>query len=188
MKRNFWVIIGTVGLVAASAVVMGDNDEHEGFSLTRLWNEARLDVEPIANTLYRSECGSCHFAFQPGLLPANAWEAIMKRLDDHYGENAELDAATAAEITHYLTTHAADRSNYKRSKGFASSIDIQSALPRITTTRYFQRKHDEIPSWVLRQDNRSLRFAQCDACHTEADKGSFDEHAVLIPGFGRWED
>jgi len=31
-------------------------------------------------------------------------------------------------------------------------------------------------------------FSRCDACHTGAAKGSYDEHGVRIPGFGRWED
>ena len=54
------------------------------------------------------ECGACHMAFPPQLLPARSWKAIMLGLSDHFGENAELAEPTRAEITAYLVAHAAD--------------------------------------------------------------------------------
>lgn len=29
---------------------------------------------------------------------------------------------------------------------------------------------------------------ECGVCHTEANQGSYSEHQVIIPGYGRWED
>jgi len=31
-------------------------------------------------------------------------------------------------------------------------------------------------------------FSACQACHTSADNGNYNEHEVRIAGFGRWDD
>jgi len=31
-------------------------------------------------------------------------------------------------------------------------------------------------------------ISQCDACHTDAERGTFNEHDINIPGYGRWDD
>ena len=188
MKHKLWAILAVSGIVATSTWVFGGDEEGRRASLTRLWHEASLDVAPANDALYRAECGSCHFAYQPGLLPVRSWQAIMRGLDDHFGESAELDTQTSAEIMRYLTTNAADRSDFKRSKHFAAAADSAEPATRITGTRYFLRKHDEIPRWVMGRGERPLKFSQCASCHTEADQGSYDEDQVRIPGLGRWED
>ncbi len=188
MRNSVWGVLGAGCLMAASAIALGDDDDRHGGWWSRVWHEARVDVAPVDNALYRDECGSCHLAYPPGLLPARSWQAVMNRLDRHFGENAELDATTAAEIVDYLDKRAADRSDYRRSRRFADSVPRDASVLRITETRYFQRKHDEIPRWVMQQGDRTLRFSQCDSCHTEAERGVFNEHTVHIPGLGRWED
>src|SRR4051812_22331997 len=62
----------------------------------------------IARAAWKKECGACHMAFQPELLPARSWTALMAGLDNHFGENASLDAATSQAILAYLQAHAAD--------------------------------------------------------------------------------
>ena len=44
----------------------------------------------------------------PGLLPARSWQKMMQGLDKHFGQNAELDAPTAADIGQFLQATAAD--------------------------------------------------------------------------------
>ena len=44
-----------------------------------------------ANATYRDECGSCHVAYPPGLLPAVSWQRLMSDLPRHYGTDASLD-------------------------------------------------------------------------------------------------
>jgi hypothetical protein len=60
--------------------------------------------------------------------------------------------------------------------------------PRITQTRYFLRKHDEVPMRLVSGNPEIGSFSNCQACHVGAAKGSFDEDDVRIPGVGRWED
>ncbi|KRT55028.1 hypothetical protein Ga0074115_11283, partial [endosymbiont of Ridgeia piscesae] len=40
---------------------------------------------------------------------------------------------------------------------------------------------------IVREANIS-HCGSCLACHSRAESGSFDEHQVNIPGFGRWDD
>jgi len=114
------------------------------------------DVRLPASPAYRSECGSCHVPYPPQLLPAASWRALMARLERHFGSDASLDAATAAEIGRYLERHAGRRAA------------PAGAEPRITGTRWFRNEHrNEIPA--------GKNPADCGACHAGAEKGAYDD-------------
>lgn len=148
------------------------------------------EVHPVDNKQYKDECGSCHFAYPPGLLPTKSWAKLLdaKALAEHFGENAELDADVLAPIYDYVMANAADKSYYKRARKIANSTDGIEAPLRITEVRYIKRKHHEIPAKMIKDnpDVKSLSF--CDACHTQANKGVFDEDTVKIPNFPDWDD
>jgi mono/diheme cytochrome c family protein len=144
-------------------------------------------VAPVDNKLYAEECGTCHFAYQPGLLPARSWKKIMAGLEDHFGENSELEDADRATLEAYLTTNAGDHSDYKRSKKLMRSIKSGATPLRISEIPYFVKKHREVPKGALKHDKvRSI--SNCNACHTTAAKGRFGERDINIPGHGKWED
>jgi len=175
----------TLGLVGISGMVLSDDDDYED---NDQWSQSRLDVAPVDNAFYKDECGSCHFPYQPGLLPARSWQRLMGGLEDHFAENAELEAADAEQLTIYLTENAADTSDYKRSRGISRSLAKNDAPLRISTTRYFKRKHHELPDRVVK-DNPDVRsFSNCELCHTRAAQGSYNEHQVKIPGYADWDD
>jgi len=79
--------------------------------------------------LYISECGSCHIAFPPGLLAADSWRAMLAGLDEHFGSDASLDAATVREIETFLTANAGKRKTLGANG---------KPLLRITETTWFQ--------------------------------------------------
>lgn len=178
----------SVGLLACTTVVsvgavMGDeHGENRWFGFGQ-----RQDVAPVSNALYAKECGSCHFAYQPGLLPVATWNQIMGNLAEHFGENAELTEADRGALSAYLNSNAADRAGNSRFAGIGNSMQGQTDL-RISTTRYFQRKHHEVPPRLVNDNPKVGSFARCDACHTGAAQGNYDEHQVRIPGVGRWDD
>jgi hypothetical protein len=194
MKIMNIIITGTglLGLLLTTSLVVGDNDEHEegehNKGIFSQFFSKQLDVKPVNNTTYKEECGSCHFAYQPGLLPARSWEKMMGDLENHFNENAELDKNTEVELTKYLVDNAADFADYKRSKRIMSSLGKNDKPLRITKTPYFIRKHDEIPKNKLQNNPKISSFSQCAACHVNAEKGSYDEDEIRIPGVGRWED
>src|SRR5947199_243690 len=45
---------------------------------------------PAADPTYVKECGACHFAYSPGLLPARSWELHLSRMEKHFGESIVL--------------------------------------------------------------------------------------------------
>ncbi|WP_208852335.1 diheme cytochrome c [Roseomonas genomospecies 6] len=116
-------------------------------------------VPPVTNDATRKECGECHMAFQPGLLPAGSWTRIMDGLDDHFGEKASLPPGPAAEIRAYLTGNAARRGD--------------PSLLRITEQRWWLREHRFRPEVWLRKDVTSK--ANCEACHRDAARGLYDD-------------
>ncbi|MDX9714960.1 MAG: diheme cytochrome c [Dissulfurispiraceae bacterium] len=129
---------------------------------------------------YIDECGSCHFAFQPELLPARSWQRMMKELDDHFGDDASLDSETTEQISLFLKKESAEQSSSKRAKKFLSLIRPDESPLRITETRYFLKKHDEVEPHVYKRKSIGSP-ANCSACHTTADKGNYSDKFVKIP-------
>src|ERR1044071_4690054 len=97
MKRFLLMLAG----LAALTVYMVP-DAHAGGKLPR-------DVGPNNNATYEKECGSCHFACQPGWLPDRSWRALMGSLDKHFGESIKLAPAKQEELLRHLIDHSADR-------------------------------------------------------------------------------
>ena len=120
---------------------------------------------------YQQECASCHTAYAPGMLPRQSWGRIMGGLDKHYGTDASLDEATVRQISVWLDTHAG---TYKRTGTEAPPQD------RITRSAWFERKHRQLdaPVWKLSSVKSA---ANCGACHTRADQGSFGERELRRP-------
>ena len=176
-----WLIV--VGLVTAPYVFSDDEREH--------WkDEARYStgVAFPANPVYQNECGSCHMAYPPGLLPERSWRKLMAELHDHFGDNAELDTANHQAITDFLVSNSADKSAYRRSRRFALTDGNDTTAIRISATPYFRREHHEIPARLVTGNPEVRSFSHCNACHTKATEGSFRERDILIPGYGRWDD
>lgn len=109
------------------------------------------------NAAWRSECGACHIAFPPALLPADDWLVIISELDRHFGTNASLDPQARQEISTFLERNAAtDRLSASRAE-----------TPRITATDWFARKHQSaIRLW---RKGRVKSLADCAACHKGPD-------------------
>ena len=178
-------VIFTVGILILPAV-WGDDD----FSWGELEEHRQKSsgVATVSNPLYKEECGSCHMAYPPGLLPARSWTKIMSGLEDHFGDNAELDNETIASISQYLQSTSADKSDYRRSVKFNRSIKASDIPLRISDVSYFKHEHDEIPSRMVKGNPEVKSFSQCNTCHAKAEQGMFNEHDVRIPGYGEWDD
>lgn len=122
------------------------------------------------NAKFQQECSSCHIAYAPGLLPAESWRKLMAGLDKHFGSDASVDAQDSKEITAFLVNNASNR------------WSAPTAPLRITETAWFKRKHDadEISASVWKRPQVKSP-ANCAACHTQAERGSFNERDIRIP-------
>lgn len=175
--KNLWPLLAGIALVGTSLAVVGDDDRRRG-----------PDVAPVALPLYQQECGSCHFAYPAGLLPARSWAQLMAGLSDHFGDSAELADVDRQAIEEYLLGHAADRAQEYRARKIARSLRPEAAPLRITEVPYIVHKHREIPAALIRDNDKVGSLSNCNACHRRADSGSFDEHQIDIPGYGPWDD
>jgi len=119
---------------------------------------------------YAQECGACHLAFSPGLLPAGSWQALMNGLARHFGGDASLDEPTARAISGWLNANA----------GTGKRALERPPEDRITRSAWFTRKHREVANATWSRPAIRSR-ANCAACHGGAAQGDFDEHAVRIP-------
>lgn len=119
---------------------------------------------------YQQECAACHIAYPPGMLPAASWQRLMGSLQNHYGTDASLDAATVKQLSVWLNTHA----------GTHKRVSAPPPDDRITRSAWFIREHDEVPAATWKRP-AVKSAANCAACHTQADQGDFRERNIRIP-------
>ncbi len=159
-NRRRWMLditVWTASLLAGMALVV-----HEAMAGENLM---RAD-----NAAWKAECGSCHIAYPPQLLPAASWRRMMAQLDKHFGTDATLDPKAAADIGAFLERSAGTG---KRVRGAVDGM-------RITQTPWFVREHDELPAGAWRRAAVGSA-ANCAACHTGAEQGDFRERGIRIP-------
>lgn len=185
MQTKFKAALLAVALLMSSSSAMADN-----FWLWLVTFSHQNEVKAVNNKTYEEECGSCHFAYPPGLLPSQSWEKLLndKALNDHFGENASLDKDTLKTIHDYAIENAAEKSWYKRSRKIAKATEGGEAPLRITEVRYIKRKHHDIPEKMIKGNKDVKSLSYCNACHTKAEKGIFDSDTVSIPNYPDWDD
>jgi len=130
---------------------------------------------------WREECGSCHLAFHPNLLPVRSWQRLMAEQDKHFGTDLALDEATSAAVLAFLVNNAAEKSNREAAFKINRSIKAEVTPLRITETPYWVNKHREIADSVWRSAKVKSK-ANCEACHLDAEAGTFEDAAMQVPG------
>jgi hypothetical protein len=161
--------VGVVGLLAFSLPSGEARGDGGGNTLPQLKNKN-----------WQQECASCHIAYAPAFLPKASWRRMMGGLERHFGENASLDPATQADILRFLEANAADSGTSRMGSKVMQRMAANEVPLRITDTRWFVRKHDEVAraTWSRKSVGSA---ANCAACHQQAEKGVFDEHDIRIP-------
>lgn len=129
---------------------------------------------PVADPVVKEECGSCHLAFAPSMLPASSWQRMMGNLQNHFGDNASVAPETAAKITSYLVANAADTGGRRYGDRLLSGVAPDGAPQRITELPKWVREHRRVPAWEWRHKDVRTK-ANCIACHTDAEQGYYTE-------------
>jgi hypothetical protein len=179
-------LLAFVVLVAATATVAGassrdrhrDRDrsrdhheyEHEHDRRSRGSDDGRrLRAAGPIDATYAKECGACHLAYPPGLLSPEAWRAIMSGLDRHFGQNAELDDTTRAQLEGWIVERA----------GPAARSGRDASL-RVTEQPWFVDEHREVARRA--GESPAIRImANCAACHPGAESWDFDDDRLRVP-------
>ena len=156
-----------------------DRGRHRERSRERHGKRDHDTIKPVSNTIYREECGACHFAYQPELLPSASWKKLVTAHDSHFGESVALHDDSEKAILGYLTANGAEKSSAKRAVRITQSLgsDVPS---RITDIPYIRKKHRKLDASVLKRESIGS-LSNCSACHTTADEGIYDDDNVIIP-------
>jgi hypothetical protein len=163
------------GLLVALALTPGlacADDDDKGGKAGKYGGEdrGRILQPAVVNPTWAKECGACHVAYAPGLLPAESWRKVMAGLAEHFGTDASLTAQEGKDVGTFLVANASNRWT-----GSAAPL-------RITETRWFKSEHSSkevSPAVWKRAAVKSA--ANCQACHPAADKADFNERAIKIP-------
>lgn len=132
------------------------------------------------NALWRQECGDCHLAYHPTLLPARSWDAMLAGQDDHFGEELFLDEETVTELQAFLFNNAAESHLTEPAWKIDRSVPPTEIPLRITETRYWRNKHQDIDEQYWRSDQIAGK-GDCTACHLDAEEGWFEDSAMRLP-------
>lgn len=192
-KSVLTLALGGVLVMSSIYVALADDDADDDAAeypknRERITLPHRLPA--VVNATYNQECGACHLAYQPELLPPTAWAQLLttEALQQHYGDDASLSEALLTEIRAFLGVNTAAIAAPSGAGDAQPSATLTNSLPRITTSQAFQRKHDEIPlAWVT-ENPEVGSFSQCNACHRKAAEGDYNERWIDIPGHGVWDD
>ena len=138
------------------------------------WAEGGASLPPVSDTATLKECGACHMAYQPQMLPMRSWHAIMTHLSSHFGEDASLPEATRARIESYLVSNAGDAPGVTGGHRYMQGIPADATPLRITDTRFWRRGHSEISAASFTSAKVKTK-ANCLACHSGAAQGRYGE-------------
>jgi len=99
----------------------------------------------------RKECGACHPVFPAEALTARQWDALMRRLGHHFGEDASLPREVRSRIRADLMEKAA-----------ADPGGTPTAW--VSESAWWKRKHRDVPAEKMRL-RTGINLDNCVACH-----------------------
>ncbi|MDD5211452.1 MAG: diheme cytochrome c [Sulfuricurvum sp.] len=174
--KKLWNVSLAAALLVGGVSVYAEDDEME--HARPMQSKPLSKQDQSAAALYKKECSACHMAYQPEFLPKRSWDKTMKGLDNHFGTDATMDTVDSNTVQNYLMTYASKNDRI---------TDMRGAVAlRISQTPHFVKEHRKISKKMITQP-AVKSIANCNACHTKAEVGSYREREINIPNYGRWE-
>ncbi|MDP6377037.1 MAG: hypothetical protein QF921_16810 [Pseudomonadales bacterium] len=121
--------------------------------------------------------------YPPPLLPASNWRHLMAGLEDHFGENAELDEESFAHIGAYLEAEVMAAVAAPSKMNEMLRILPDNPALRITEYPSFVTAHEIIEKQLEVETLREGFLSPCQDCHRQAEHGIFDKN-LIHPGYG----
>jgi len=131
------------------------------------------------HTLFFNECKSCHTLYPPYLLPKQSWVKMMDNLENHFGDDASLEASDKEFIKDYLVQNAAENSTKESAFKILKSIKDEEIIA-ITKTPYWKRRHSEIDKSIF-TSKEIAAASNCKACHQNIEQGLLNDKDIKIP-------
>ena len=98
-------------------------------------------------------------------------------MPDHFGEDASLGKKAAADISVFLQANSAATFDTKVAQRVGRT---DTASLRMTDTRFWKKKHDEIDEAVFRMRGIGSKV-NCNSCHKDAMTGRFADANIHVP-------
>jgi len=128
----------------------------------------------MASQPWTKECGSCHLAYPPALLPSRSWERMLAEQDKHFGEDLGISEATAAKLTAAAGAPAAAWGPW----AISSSAGTVATPPlRITELDRWRAIHHRVPDERFKEKGVAGKH-DCSACHRDAPSGIFHPRMI----------
>jgi len=162
-------LLAAAAAVAAAYLTHAASDADQRLRTVKTQKPARADA-------WTKECGGCHLAYAPALLPLGSWERTLREQHDHFGEDLGLDDDARVRLLAIASkSNAGSWSAWKlaRSAGDAAPL-------RITDVRFWRHAHRDLPESSYRAPVSSGRH-DCEACHADAVSGIFHPRMIRMP-------
>jgi len=129
------------------------------------------------NPAFYKECISCHTLFPPFLLPQKSWVSMMDTLENHFGDDASLDAQTTESIKAFLVKNSAESSTKESSLRILASLEKEKTYLAITETPFWKNRHKKIDKAVYEQKEIG-KPSNCKACHDTIENGLLNNRDI----------
>ncbi len=129
------------------------------------------------NPAFYKECISCHTLFPPFLLPSKSWVSMMDGLENHFGDDASLDAQTTASIKEFLVKNSAESSTKESSLRILASLEKEKTYLAITEMPFWKNRHKKIDKAVYTQKEIG-KPSNCKACHANIENGLLNNRDI----------
>ena len=139
-----------------------------------------LGVSLPDNDLWRSECGDCHLAYYPVLLPARSWDKLLQTQENHFDEDLALDDETITAIRTFLLANSADSKLTEAAHKVNTSTPKNETPLEVTKTVYWIKKHGDIDEKYWQSEIVKSK-GNCEACHLDAKQGAFEDSGMRLP-------
>jgi len=169
-QKAFGVIAITLSIVAFAYMLLAPN------SLLIADGNQKMDYAK-ENPAFYKECISCHTLYPPFLLPSKSWVSMMDTLQNHFGDDASLDAATTESIKAFLVKNSAETSTKDSSLRILASLDNAKTYLAITETPFWKNRHKEIDKAVFKRADIG-KPSNCKACHDNIENGLLNNRDI----------
>jgi cytochrome b len=138
---------------------------------------AQQKASKPAASRWTKECGGCHLAYPPALLPMRSWERMMKEQAQHFGEDLSLSQNVAKAL---LEEARADRTSTWAAWKLAHSAPASDAPQRISELRFWRHAHEGLPPSAFKAPVSQGKH-DCESCHVDAASGIFQPRMIQKP-------
>jgi cytochrome b len=143
-----------------------------------LRSQAASSANASMAAAWRGECGSCHLAYPPELLPRRSWLRMLETQQSHFGEDLGLSTKTRDALSAIVRAEGA-RPHWAGSMIQASVVE-GDAPQRISETRFWRERHGHLDPRRFSVAPVSGRH-DCEACHADAASAIFSPRMIHLP-------